>query len=1199
MPLPKPIKSIRDTKGYTDKGYTILYNLSSGVSVGVGDRKFISKGYDLLQSKQTFESFKKTVAGQGIDIPRRFAYKLGGRVTGKVMNQFIPDIPGIGGRILRISAGKLSSRVLNKATSILRMDARVDFILNGLKVDNEVKNMARRGMPALEKIQQTMQAIAIANAPNYYALEQMNKKTDLTYNDNYLSAYSLTKYTPEQVDALMSSSDMNLIMDSSEFQNRASEYKIVMSKPDGPEDRVAEKYVMGTYSTEEEAAAAKRAQVARGSKSENMSIVETPSISKVTAEVELELKKALEETQIGATYGFGFLPKTDEAVRQLAAEATEMAMLSQNIPDAEIQERIKAIAGQGYSTLGTAKLSLIILGGLIERYAENPESFKTKGIYNTLRKIRGDVTDLHGLPIKRWNKVRYIQDQGDVIILNDASLSDKALKDFDDMIDPRTKIHNTPGENKDQLRQSKVKRTIRGKHEKNRVLRNKVSKTGEKHPVLETESHTSTFSSNKMRHNYVPSQIQIKTAIHRLDPDTKDPDTLITYTVAFGGKTKASKYADEIRDAFQIEFGGPGTDKQGGLRNRTDNYSFTPSLFMFRALKNTASHFGLDKPSQNLFRLGVNSGNSLIVNKASGVARQSGVEPQDIGITVSGVQSSRRTRTILNELNKRAARTRNSKEAIVKDGFLALDKNKILQSSAKTVDLEIISEVLNDSLFGGRGLTASLNASQATSRAGFEKVFKGFDNYEIANTSSIAKQIQMQDRQMKEGLATYGRLTRKDIELFDEPIKIDPNDPSAVMKYGDDFVSFNQGGARYVLGKRIIRKATPSQALRHGADIDGSGLAPDPRMATPETAVFANVAQLAKGQATIKDIENTIFEAIIKERKSIQAIHTDDLLHARQAAKNIANTFSAEQLFVVSGGKANLAEMQYAKAVGAGAIATAIADFSKFYKIFGQGKLRNTEMVGENILKSLGDTARRQLTEPTFNEFVALLQDEEMLTMLKANFKKVVRDIDNKSNKGATLDSYYVDLRSNFIAHYRNLLENQDASGLSIAMVGGPKKRPFGDTSKHPIYYDNELDLNDPSTVDALDELFSSRKGVGAGVLQSSSGIMNNLNTNYNNLSSKSDRAKALNNILNRVISGSMSMKVATDIAIDERKIQIAIAERINPNNGAFVVQVMNPSEVQKYLTQLLAAETGQADMGRSSKQDQFEDPDLFDGFDF
>ena len=166
-------------------------------------------------------------------------------------------------------------------------------------------------------------------------------------------------------------------------------------------------------------------------------------------------------------------------------------------------------------------------------------------------------------------------------------------------------------------------------------------------------------------------------------------------------------------------------------------------------------------------------------------------------------------------------------------------------------------------------------------------------------------------------------------------------------------------------------------------------------------------------------------------------------------------------------------------------------------------------------------------------------------------------------------------------------------------MVGGPKKRPFGDTSKHPIYYDNELDLNDPSTVDALDELFSSRKGVGAGVLQSSSGIMNNLNTNYNNLSSKSDRAKALNNILNRVISGSMSMKVATDIAIDERKIQIAIAERINPNNGAFVVQVMNPSEVQKYLTQLLAAETGQADMGRSSKQDQFEDPDLFDGFDF
>ena len=1191
---PRILKSLSDTRNYDEKGYSLLYNLSTAKSMGFGSRKFLSFGYDALQRKQDYNSIKKTISGQGIDIPRRLGYKLAGRLTGKAMNMLIPNVPGLGGRILRIGAGQASSKVINRLTNPLRMDAKVDFKLDAIKVDKKVKDMARKGMPAFEKIQQTMQALAIANAPDYYALEKMNRKkdSDITYNDNYLSAYSLTKYTPEQVDALMSSSDMDLIMNYSEFENKAYEYSLVVTKPSGPSDKVEETFILGTFSTESEASAARLGKIARGTRPENIRISEMPNIQATSQFVELELKKAMEQTGMGATYGFGFLPKTDEAAKQLAMEAVEGAELLKTITDPEIQERVQAIVGQGGSALGTGKLALIILGGLIDKYSENPEAFKSKGIFNTLRKIRGDVTDMHGLPIKRWNKVRYISDDNDVIVLNDANIPDKQLKNFYDFYDTRTNIKHRTGVDENFERQSKVKRTIRGKYEKNRVMQNRVMNTGEKHPVTQTEQHQSTFSSNPMRHNYVSTQMQIKTAIHRLDPNTKDPETLITYTVAFGGKSKKSKDNDAIRDAFQIEFGGPATDKQNGLRNRTDGFVYTPSLFMFKSLKDTASYFGLDRPSQNKFRLDVNSANRLVSSQVSSVAKSEGVLPEDISISVSGVQKSNRTRTILRELNKRSARVRNSKEAITKNGFLALDKNQILQSSARSADLEMISDVLNDSLFDGKNILKNL--SNAETRQGFEKVLTGLDGFEIATESNIAKQMLMQDRQMKQGLNTYGRMTRKDVEIFDKPIEIDPNDPSAVMKYGTDYVAFNQGGTRYVVGKRIVRKVTPSQALRQGADVDGSGLAPDPLLATPETAALANISKLLKGQATIKEIEDTIYNAIIAEKSALQSIHTDDILHARTAARKIVNSFNAEQLFIASQGTASLQELTYATAMGAGAIATAIKDFSKFYRIWGKGKSGNVTMIDKPTLKQLGDTARRQLTEPTFNEFVALLQDDDMLTMLRANFRTVAREIsDGKSD----LDGFYVNLRSNFTQHYAQLLNSQDQSGMSIAMVGGVKKRPAPDSSKYPLYYDNELDLNDPNTQQAIDDLFRSRGSTG--ILESSTGIISQLKANYNNLSTSRDRSNALNNIINRIVSGNMSIKNSLDLFLDNRMLQIALAERINPNSAEFVASTMSPADIQKYITELTTSTSGLGGLTQSDRQDNFEDSSLFDdGFD-
>jgi len=164
-------------------------------------------------------------------------------------------------------------------------------------------------------------------------------------------------------------------------------------------------------------------------------------------------------------------------------------------------------------------------------------------------------------------------------------------------------------------------------------------------------------------------------------------------------------------------------------------------------------------------------------------------------------------------------------------------------------------------------------------------------------------------------------------------------------------------------------------------------------------------------------------------------------------------------------------------------------------------------------------------------------------------------------------------------------------------MVGGVKKRPAPDSSKYPLHYDNELDLNDPNTQQAIADLFSTKGSTG--ILQSSIGIISQLKANYNNLSTPRDRSKALNNIINRIVSGNMDEKNALDLFLDNRMLQIALAERINPNSAEFVASTMSPADIQKYITELTASTIGLGGLTQSDRQDNFEDTSLFDdGFD-
>lgn len=1213
-------KSIREAKGFDEKGYTLLRNVSTAKSFGFqGLRGVANRGYDFLQRKQDFDSFKRTVKGESIDIGRRAAYRIGGRMTGKFMNMLVPDLPGPVGRILRIGAGQLSSKILNKVTNPLRVDLRSNFKIDANVFDNKVKNMARRGMPSFEQIQKSIQAVAINTAPDYYALEKENRKPDGSFNNNVLSAYSLTNYSPEEINRLMETADMRQIFEASEIAGADAKdiFTVIETKSGrGKHGRGTISGAVGTFESEAEAQAFIAAQKRKGKHKYHINRHQQsePNFDDVFNQTKLYV----EQTGEGALYGFGGRMPTDDELKDIIGVAYEMHEFQKSIPSAELQERVAASGG-----LNGTNMIIALTQGLL---SSDTSVNKMKGLATTLRNIRGDVTELYGLPIKSWKNIRYAENEnGDKTPMNPSHLTDEQIKDWNDFLDSSyPKMEGPPvfgpkadvsaSEEKEKIRRQRAgrKKDIGTKFDKRK--KQYQGNTGEKSPVFEGEYHQSTFSNNPQRHNYVASREQIKRAIHSLDPDIKDPETLITYTVAFGGKSAKSKTADAIRDAYQIEFGGPGTDKRGGLRDRTDAFVYTPSLFMFNALRSTATAFGLDRPSSNKFRLGVNA-TGLVTQKvnAKGFAKTPDLLDEDMAITVKGVVAEKQTRKTLSELNFRARQANLAGEALFQGGRLILDKNKILQSSVARGDLEIINEVLNDTIFGGRLLQKNFQGTSA--RAPFEKAIDL--NLDPLSTKNIAQQLVIQDRNIRKGLATYGRQTTKDLDIFDDPIVFKSSDINQIAKYSDpDFLKFTENGVTYVLGKKFVRKITPGQVVRQGDIESGAFLPADPKLALSETAVNANITQFMLGQASTEKL----IEAVASSIRATVATGITGQISEQQIRE------TARKLVFALGDSSGLNELDISPdmrsiiGIQVAAIINGVKDFGKFYRHH-KGGAKNRTVVGDNIL-DLGDSTRRQITEPTFNEFVALLQDDTILTAIRASFIKTdTRRVMGKDMGGIDDAQMYQDLKKNFESSYKEVLTNIGDDGINVAYVSGPKRRPApsGPSNKGADYGPNQTgkvtalgdqvaDLNEPGVADMMEE------GYRRAALKSSQSVIGlgaQLRKANNNLQSPKDRRKALNVILDRIRNGSMRRKTALNLLIAEPKLQLALKERQtgrdigNITSAPVQEQILNPGEISQILGQILAETVSMfefegyelGDKGDTSAQDDF--PDIFESPDF
>lgn len=713
---PKLYKSLRDSPSFKEKGYRFAYNLGTvgamtGAKVG-GVRGGI---YDSLQAANSMNSILKgrEQASRARSGVRRLTYRMGARALGAIVHQFLPTGAGLIGRYIRVSAGKVTSKQLRRLDLKVREQLYGEFILKSEAMDRKAKD--RRSNVALDmnKIAQTMQAMAISMAPDPYVTEKYNRKRgDLQYGDEHgvMSAFSLSTYEGDDPNSLLSRRDISLIMGENALQSYDVEKKMTsgsVTKGAGYNDFYVNKYT--------------------GAK--------TNAINPEQFGEEVAMDMAT--YQFGASGGL-----SDTVLKDVKEFASGVYAVYSDITDKKL---IGNETTNYQKNLDSETLKQIVARNIIDTQQKGGDS-----VLRSLGSKHGLLRYLHG-------------DDGDI---SNRSETETVLKKRN-MEGPLEVSPFPPVQEEKRFHQStnryagakgepsifdevaSKQKKIDGKY-KNRRNKNErwrdeyVTEKRKVKDTMYTEDRLTTNMSDKpSRHNFTPNKRQIQSAIHLKDPEhgSKSGNATVQYRVTFGGANKNSEKNDAIRDSYQIEFGGPATDRQGKLYNRTDMMVYTPSLFMYRALLGTSKMYGLDASSKQKGKdIGYLSSSIPGIKATQGGSPDFGTAVQSASVRAPYSEQKK----ILDEIYNRAMKDANG-NMLIKNGQVMLDKSKVLRSAYGRAELEVVSDTLDDMLFGGqrimqqfrtgekvfdsnkRFLGTKYTDNEFEGRRGFDKVFdKGF-----------------------------------------------------------------------------------------------------------------------------------------------------------------------------------------------------------------------------------------------------------------------------------------------------------------------------------------------------------------------------------------------------------------------------------------------------------------------------------------
>lgn len=719
-------KSLRDSPSFDDKGYRFAYNLGTfSAASGIDTKAVRTATYEGLQRRRDFAALKQPAGRMRSEsLIRRMVYQVGGRAIGAAIGSVMPTgMGGLGGRYLRVVAGRFSSLRLKRMEATARNTLLGEFQLDAKKVDNEVKKAARQNKIGLDKVARSIQAIAISDAPDYYALERRSRTRDgLSYNDEGVAAaISFQQYTPEDIDSMLKSEDIRNVIDANAVRDQRREYSVLSARGTTVDGATVMKPTRFTD----------RSAAEKFAKANNSSVID----------LGFNHDEVLEEfkTMAGATYAFGDLSTMTQ--EQLVETAVNI-LNSEILRDAEEISGLGAIAG-GYKTDRNR-----LLGGMVNKILENTfekglDPTEIGKVADASRYLRGDMTELFGEARYTRKKVgsktfysNYIDelhDDGTFTRHFPSSQTSNIIKQSTetvimeaDFIESITAGDLTPKEAMDARfyhpkTTSKTNRYETGRRVKtvNKVVgrqtqkgnfgtfqENEFRKVRASNKTYEHhgKTHTATSYDNPQRHNFIPNRRQIQSAIHVQEADTSKKDSTFEINVAFGGRTPQSKTNDAIRDAFQIEMGGPATDRAGRLHNRTDAFVFTPSLLMYNAGLKAATAYGLNMSAKK--PVGAVSSEQI---------KQFGKKfdgNNDALLHGSTYKSSGRQDRIMEELYAKSRKDRHG-NPLVSNGRLMLDKSAVMRNNVDSNTLEILSDTIDDGIFGGRYLSKGVRDSRS------------------------------------------------------------------------------------------------------------------------------------------------------------------------------------------------------------------------------------------------------------------------------------------------------------------------------------------------------------------------------------------------------------------------------------------------------------------------------------------------------
>ena len=107
-----------------------------------------------------------------------------------------------------------------------------------------------------------------------------------------------------------------------------------------------------------------------------------------------------------------------------------------------------------------------------------------------------------------------------------------------------------------------------------------------------TQIVSSNWEDQKSTDNFIPSQSLIAKDIYEMDK--AQLDRLSKKTNSAGFLVFGVEFGKKLRDAQQIEFGGPATDRYGTTKYRSDRFVYPASMFMHRSAEAAANQLGIE-----------------------------------------------------------------------------------------------------------------------------------------------------------------------------------------------------------------------------------------------------------------------------------------------------------------------------------------------------------------------------------------------------------------------------------------------------------------------------------------------------------------------------------------------------------------------------------------------------------------------------